>query len=432
MVARKILVVEDEKLLAYNIKNSLQKLGYNVLEITDSAEKAIIKVAENHPNLVLFDIYLAREINGVQVVDIIQNNFHIPVLYITDYSEYIKSRKKPMGEPFSYILKPLREIDLHLAVEMALNRYPTQRKLQVEQQRMEAIINSMGCAVVVTFTDGCIEMMNPMAEKLTGWQQNEAVGRDLTEVVNLIDKDMDEEIENLAKQAMQAGEVLNLPENCTLISKDGKEIPIGDNIAPIRDSHGNITGAVLIFQDITQRKHTEVELLRNAFYDGLTALPNRILFLDRLKQAIERSKRRSDYRFAVLFLDLDSFKGINDRFGHGMGDDFLVAIARRLESCVRSGDTVGRFGGDEFAVLLEEIRDINDAINVAKRIQDTLGLPLNLNGNQICTTASIGIALNRGGYDDPESLLRCADNAMYRAKQQGKARYGVFNEAANC
>ncbi|UKO98274.1 diguanylate cyclase domain-containing protein [Nostoc sp. UHCC 0870] len=431
MHPRKILVVEDERLLAFNIKHSLQKLGHNVLEITDSAEKAIKNVADHHPNLVLFDICLSREINGIQVVDIIQNNFHTPVLYITEYSQYIQLHKHQLSQPFSYILKPIRETDLHLSVEMAVERYQSHRKLQIEKQKMEAIINSMGCGVVVTLTDGCIQMMNPIAEKLTGWQQNEAVGKDFTEVLSLVDQDMDELIKNLAKQSIQAGEVVNLPENCILIAKEGQEIPVGDNIAPIHDRDGSITGAVLLLQDITQRKLTEIQLLRNAIYDGLTALPNRVLFLDRLKQAVERSKRRSDYRFAVLFLDLDGFKGINDRFGHGMGDDFLVAIARRLESCVRSGDTVGRFGGDEFAVLLEDIKDINDAINVAKRIQDTLGLPLNLNGHQIYTTASIGITLNHGGTEEAESILRAADHAMYRAKQQGKARYDVFHEAAN-
>jgi diguanylate cyclase (GGDEF)-like protein/PAS domain S-box-containing protein len=354
------------------------------------------------------------------------------VLYLTEYSGHIELNKKSLSEPFSYVLKPCAEKDLHIAVEMALYKHQINNKLQKEKQRMAAIINSMGCGVVVTNTHGLIQMINPMAETLTGWKQNEALGKELAEVVSLVDKDMDEKIENLAMQAMETGEILHLPENCTLIAKDGIEIPIGDNIAPIRDSDGKITGAVLVFQDITRRKEMEVQLLRNAFYDGLTALPNRVLFLDRLKQAIERSKRRYDYRFAVLFLDLDGFKEINDRFGHGMGDDFLVAIARRLESCVRSGDTVGRFGGDEFAVLLEEIKDVTDATNVAKRIQDTLGLPLNLNGHQICTTASIGITLNRSSYDKPESILRDADIAMYRAKQQGKSRYDVFHEASNC
>ncbi len=352
-------------------------------------------------------------------------------MYLAECLEYIKSPNNRLSESLSYTLKPFTEIDLHLAVEMAIYKHQVNQKMQSEKQRMGSIIDSMPCAVVVTYTSGRVQMMNPMAEALTGWKQDEAFGRDLSEVVNLVDKDMDEAINNLATQVMEVGEVLNLPENCMLIAKDGREIAIGDNIAPIRDRNGQITGAVLVFHDISQRKQMETQLLRNAFYDGLTALPNRVLFLDRLKHSIQRQKRRHEYRFAVLFLDLDGFKEINDRFGHGMGDDFLVAIARRLESCVRGGDTVGRFGGDEFAVLLEEIKDVTDTTNVAKRIQDTLGLPINLNGHQICTTVSIGIALNSGNDDEPETLVRDADIAMYRAKQQGKARYSIFDAAAN-
>ncbi|MBX9253540.1 diguanylate cyclase [Desmonostoc muscorum CCALA 125] len=426
MFARKILVVEDEKSLASNIKKKLQKLGYFVSEITEPGEEAIQKVVEIHPNLVLIDIRLNRKINGVQLADIIQNNLHVPVVYLIDRSEYQILQKNQLIEPFMYILKPLIESDLHFVIEMALYKHQSEKKLQEEKQRLTAIINSMGRAVIVTYANGCIQMMNPIAEIITGWKQSEAFGKDLVEVVNLVDKDVGEAIENLATHVIEVGEVLNLPENCTLITKDGKEIPIGDNVAPIRDRDGNITGAVLVFQDITKRKETEAQLIRNAFYDGLTALPNRVLFLDRLRQAIERSKRKSDYYFGVLFLDLDNFKQINDRFGHGVGDDFLIAIARRLESCLRSGDTVARFGGDEFTVLLEDIKDVTDAINVARRIQDSLRLPLSLNGNQLYTTASIGIAWNCSGYEEPATLLQDADTAMYRAKRQGKATYAIF------
>jgi diguanylate cyclase (GGDEF)-like protein/PAS domain S-box-containing protein len=332
---------------------------------------------------------------------------------------------------FNYIVKNYIDIKPHISVEMAINKHQLDIKLPEETQKMVAIINSMQNAVVVTYTDGCIQFMNSMAETLTGWQQAEAYGKDVTEVVRLIDKDIDEKIENLTTRTIATGKVLYLPENCILITKDGKEIPVGDYVAPIIDHDGNITGAMLVFQDITPRKKMEAKLLQNAFYDGLTALPNRALFLDRLKQAVERSKRRMDYSFAILFLDLDSFKEINDRFGHTIGDDLLVAIGRRLESCLRSGDTVGRFSGDEFAVLLEEIKDVGDAINVAKRIQDTLGLPLTLNGHQISTTASIGITINRNGCEKPEVLLKNADAAMYTAKQKGKARYAVFDAVAN-
>ncbi|MEH2371925.1 diguanylate cyclase domain-containing protein [Nostoc sp.] len=414
MFVRKILLVEDQKIPASNIRKSLQKLGYSVSEITKCSNETIKKVAETHPNVVLIDICLAEEIDCMQVANIIENELHVPVVYLTEDSEYKTLDKNHLSS------------DLHFAIEMALYNHQSKKILEEEKHRLGAIINSMGCAVIVTYTNGCIQMMNPRAELITGWKQSEASGKDLVEVVNLVDKDGGETIENLAIHVIEAGEVLNLPENSTLITKDGKEITIGDNVAPIRDQNGNITGAVLVFQDITKRKQTEAELIRNAFYDGLTALPNRVLFLDRLTQAIERSRRRSDYYFAVLFLDLDGFKEINDRYGHETGDGFLVAIARRLELCLRSADTLARFGGDEFTVLLEDIKDITDATNAAKRIQDSLGLPLNLNGHELSTTASIGITWNFRNYEEPATLLRDADIAMYRAKQQGKATYAIF------
>jgi len=428
MDSPKILVVEDEKVLAVDIKNRLQNLGYTVPDITDSGEEALKKVAEIHPHLVLIDICLSGKFNGVQVADIIQNNFTVPVLDFTEYSPDPTLHKQQLTEPFSYIPKSIVQRDLHVAVEMALYKHDIEKKLQEKHQYLMAVINSMGCAVVITDTKGCVKIMNPVAERLTGWKQDEAIGKDLTEVFSLIDNEMNEPIENLAKEAIKADAVLKLPENCTLIAKNGTEIPIGDSVAPIRNDDGKITGAVLVFQDITKRKHAEAELLRNAFYDGLTGLPNRILFTDRLRQAIERSKRRNDYHFAVLFLDLDGFKAINDRFGHQMGDNFLVAIARRLAECLRTGDTVARFGGDEFAILLEEIKDVSDATDIAKRIHESLALPLNVDGHDIICTGSIGIALSGIKHNEPESLLRDADIAMYRAKHEGKARYGIFDE----
>ncbi len=379
----------------------------------------------------LIDICLSGKINGVQVINIIQNNFDVPMLYLTEYFQDPTLHKEQLSQPFSCMIKTIAKRDLHVAVEMALYKQEIEKKLQEKHQQLTAVINSMGYAVVVTDTNGCVQIMNPIAEQLTGWKQNEAIGKDLTEVFSLIDNQTKEPIDNLAKQAIKADAILSLPENCTLIAKDGRKIAIGDSVAPIRDDDGKITGAILVCQDITKRKQKEAQLLRNAFYDGLTALPNRILFTDRLRQTIERSKRHNDYDFAVLFLDLDGFKAINDRFGHQMGDNLLVAIAQRLELCLRSGDTVARFGGDEFAILLEEIKDVSDATNIAKRIHESLALPLNLNGHDIICTGSIGIALSGSKHNEPESLLRDADIAMYHAKQQGKAGYGIFDETMN-
>jgi diguanylate cyclase (GGDEF)-like protein/PAS domain S-box-containing protein len=402
-------------------------MGYFVYEIISSGEEAIKKVEETNPNLVLVDLCLSGTINGAQVADIIIKNFEVPVLYLTDYSKIKKINENRLIEPFSYITKPVTEQDMHLAIKMALYKHQTKRKLLEEKRKFLAILKSMGSGVMITDTYGCIYMMNPVAEALTAWKQDEAVNKNLTEVLSLVDKDTGLIMKDLTTQVIQTGVVLNLPETLTLMTKNHTEIQIGGSIAPIRDDDGNMIGTVLLFQDITQRKRIEAQLVRNAFYDALTGLPNRVLFLERLSQVFERGKRRNNERYAVLFLDLDGFKKINDSFGHSVGDDLLMEVARRLESCLRSGDTVARFGGDEFAILIEDIKDVTDATNVAKRIQESLRLPLELKEHEILIAASIGIALNCSSYEQPENLLRDADMAMYHAKQQGKARYVVFN-----
>jgi diguanylate cyclase (GGDEF)-like protein/PAS domain S-box-containing protein len=179
--------------------------------------------------------------------------------------------------------------------------------------------------------------------------------------------------------------------------------------------------------DITERKTAEQQLLHDAFHDALTELPNRALFMDRVEFALHNAKRPGNAAFAVLFLDLDRFKVVNDSLGHSSGDQLLLAAAQRLKGCLRPGDTVARFGGDEFAALLANVRDLNDAIQVAERIKKALKAPFQLPGHDIVVTASIGLALSGPEYSSPEELVRDADAAMYRAKAHGKARYEIFD-----
>ena len=429
MSSAKILVIEDEKIVATDIKNSLKRLGYVGSSTVNSREEIIKKIEEESPELVIINILLNGNINSVSVAETIRSRLHIPVIYLAAYSDERKVQQATVTEPFSYVFIPFEERDLQFAIEIALYKNQMEKQLKKQEQQFDKIIKSIGDAVVVTDNSGCIQFMNPVAEALTGWNQEEAFGKDLVEVLCLIDKNTGEATENPAATVMREGVVLSLPNGGMLVAKDGTERLIGDSAAPIRDRKGNITGVILTFQDISERKQAEERLLRSAFHEGLTELPNRVLFLDRLEQAVERARRREDYHFAVLFLDLDGFKAINDRFGHSIGDKLLVAIARRLEMCLRAGDSVARLGADEFGILLEEIHELGDATYVAERIQAALAFPLKFGGQEICISVSIGIVLSNTGYNRPETLLQDADRAMYQAKVQGKARYAVFDRA---
>jgi len=199
------------------------------------------------------------------------------------------------------------------------------------------------------------------------------------------------------------------------------------NAREVRDESGTLLCIEGAAQDISRYKTREDELMRHAFHDKLTGLPDRALFLERVERCIKRRARRQDYWFAVLFLDLDRFKIVNDSLGHSAGDQLLISAARKLESSLRPGDTVARLGGDEFAILLDDINDLADATSVADRIQYLFTAPTVIEGHEVFTTASIGIALISRNHQQPNDVLRDADAAMYRAKAGGKARFAIFD-----
>jgi diguanylate cyclase (GGDEF)-like protein/PAS domain S-box-containing protein len=208
--------------------------------------------------------------------------------------------------------------------------------------------------------------------------------------------------------------------------KDGTTFPVEVGVGSI-----DYGGRRLIFasaRDITERRELEKRLSYQAFHDPLTGLSNRTLFLDRLSHALARADRRED-SVAVLFLDLENFKVIDDSLGHGVGDDLLVATARRLTTCLRPGDTVARLGGDEFTVLLEDVAGKQEVERVVSRLMDGLAAPFEIAGSEIFVTASVGVVATVSPESNPEDLLHEADFAMYRVKESGKARYEIYEEA---
>ncbi|MBN1902538.1 EAL domain-containing protein [Candidatus Sumerlaeota bacterium] len=230
-----------------------------------------------------------------------------------------------------------------------------------------------------------------------------------------------------AVKRTREGELKEWRADYRILTRDGQERWLADSAIQILNENGIPVASLGILQDITERKRAEEQLLHDAFYDALTGLPNRALFLDRLKLLIGHSRRREEYLFAILFLDLDRFKNVNDSLGHIVGDQLLVEVAHRLEGCVRPGDSVSRLGGDEFIIILDDISDVSDATRVAERIQKKLSIPMKLDGQEVYTSASIGIALSATGYEKADDMLRDADTAMYRAKDKGRACHVVFD-----
>ncbi|MEH2008562.1 GGDEF domain-containing response regulator [Nostoc sp.] len=550
-----ILIVEDEFIVAMDIRNRLENFGYTVLGLVDSGEEAIEKAADDSLDLVLMDIILKGKMDGVEAAQIIHNLFNIPVIYLTvDDNEKTLERAK-VTQPFGYIIKPFKEKELKFNIEITLSKHRMETKLKQSEQWLTTVLKSIGDGVITSDALGAVTFMNPVAEVMTGWKYAEAFGKEATEVFNIADKKTRKKIESPIRQVLESGVTVHLPEQTILIARNGTEIPIGDSIAPIKDDNGNIAGAVLVFQDITERKqiletlahrqeefkalvenapdiisrfntelryvyvnpaiekvtgisvetfigatnaelnlpsefcriydhklqqvfqtkqeaefecslaitwetkyyHTrlvpelasdgsvyfvlsiarnitalkvaQAQLIHDAFHDVLTGLPNRALFIERVERALMSAKRRVDYIFAVLFLDLDRFKVINDSLGHMIGDQLLTALARTLENCLRAGDTVARLGGDEFTILLDDLNNINDVTSVVERIHEALTSAFQLSGHEVFTTASIGIALSNASYNQPEELLRDADIAMYHAKLLGKGCHKIFDSS---
>jgi diguanylate cyclase (GGDEF)-like protein/PAS domain S-box-containing protein len=316
------------------------------------------------------------------------------------------------------------------ALRNMLERASNAEALFGEKERAQVTLNSIGDAVVCTDTDGAVTFLNPVAEAMTGWPADEATGRPFTQVFRIVNVLDHRHVVNPMPLVIKTGKTLHLAEGCTLIRRDGFEAAIEDSTAPIHDREGRVIGAVMVFHDVTQARAMTQKMAHLAQFDFLTDLPNRPLLNDRLSQAISVA-RRQHQALAVLFVDVDRFKHVNDSLGHLVGDKLLLAIAQRLVAAVRGSDTISRQGGDEFVIVLSSVAHAADAALSAQKILSVAQMPYRVDEHDLQITLSVGISIFPDDGADAETLVKNADIAMLSAKDNGRNSYQFFRPAMN-
>lgn len=539
----KLMLVEDERIVAFDLKNQLQALGYRVGAVVASGEEAVARVGEVAPDLVLMDIHLEGGLDGIDAAVEIQSRYRIPVIFLTAYAEDETLRRALDSRPFGYLIKPCEARELHAMIQTALARrqvevaveqserrlqlaldaaslgvlewhpatdrlradghlgglfgdrpvpideswqtfvariFPedrgqvlesltstlsggrsvrlefrtaanhgaqryleahakayaasggdervlgiirdiTQRRADEERLRQSSVVfHTTAEAIVITDAAHLAVAANQAFLRITGFAEEEVIGRDPDALLH-ISRDSSQFFERLAAggDGYWQGEV-----PCR--RRGGEPFPSWQSLSTVRDAEGRVTHFVIAFSDVTDIHLAAQKLDHLAHHDPLTGLPNRLLFDDRFEHALEQA-RRDQERCLLLFLDLDSFKVVNDTLGHEVGDELLRVVGGRLSRVLRHSDTIARLGGDEFVVLAGSSSP-DYAAHVAQKILDVLREPIELNGEQLTVSGSIGISLFPDHGGDRQSLMRAADIAMYAAKTHGRNRYHFYTD----
>ena len=427
-----LLMVEDNPDDARLIRRLLERTALKPLRLAAvDRVSAALELLRREPavDVVLLDVSLPDTRAGSldSLMRIKQAAPDLPVILLTGIDDEELAVQAVRQGAQDYLIK--NEIDdglLGRSIRYAIERKRAEMALRESQERYALAVSGAKDGLWDWDLEASRIYFSLRWKSMLGFAEEE-IGEDPMEWFSRIHPE-DLPAVQLAISAHLSGQAPDFESEHRMLHRDGGHRWVLTRGLAVRNGEGKAYRMAGSQSDITARKAAEARLLHDAFHDPLTGLPNRALFMDRLGMAIAHAKRRLSYTFAVLFIDLDRFKNVNDSLGHSAGDELLVAVARRFESCLRPGDTVARLGGDEFTILLDEVADLDQAVQVAQRLHREMVRPFRVQGHEVFVTLSLGITVGAGGdYDHPEDVLRDADTAMYGAKGSGKARDAVFD-----
>jgi len=428
-----LLLIEDNPGDARLLREMLGEQTSHQTELTHVERMGVAEkhLAEHAVDIILLDLGLpdAQGLGAVRRAHTLAPR--VPLVVLTGLDDESLAAQALQEGAQDYLIKGQIETrGLLRALRYAVERKAMEEALFVEKERAQVTLHCIGDAVVCTDISGNITFLNLVADKMMGWSLAEAAGRPMAEVFHVRDAATRETIPDPTQLAIMENRTVHLPSNCILIARDGVEIPIEDSVAPIHGREGQVTGAVIVFRDVSAAQAMTLQMTHSAQHDFLTGLPNRMLFNDRVGRAIALAPRHNK-KVAVLFLDLDGFKHINDSLGHPTGDKLLQSITQRLLASVRASDTVSRQGGDEFVVLLSEVEQAEDAAITARRMLQAVAEAHSIDQHDLHVTTSIGVSVYPDDGQDAETLIKNADTAMYQAKENGRQSYQFFKPAMN-
>ena len=421
----RVLIVDDNEMNRDMLARRLERKGYSV-RVAENARCLRERIQKDAVDLLLLDVEMP-EISGLDALQTLREFYsatELPIIMVTAKQQSEDIVKALSMGANDYVTKPI-DFPVALArIRTQASQVKLEKALRVSEERYALAAQGANDGLWDWNLQDNFIYFSPRWKTMLGYQENEIGNRpeEWLDRIHVADRErVKQEID-----AHRKGMTLHFESEIRIQHKDGSFRWVLSRGLAVRDASGNALRMAGSQTDITVGK----------FADALTGLPNRLLFLDRLERSFEHQKKNRNYLFAVMFLDLDGFKTINDSLGHAVGDQLLIGVANRLENCLRAGDTVARgdpnftiarLGGDEFTILLDRIREPGDAESVAKRLMKVLTSSFNVEGKEIFTSASIGIALSNIGYDNSQDIMRDADTAMYRAKSRGNARYEVFD-----